>query len=185
MIVLLPYSFAPRGWAFCNGQLLSIAQNSALFSLLGTTYGGDGVTTFALPDLRGRVPMSSGNGPGLTPRTLGEVSGTENVTLVSTQMPIHTHAVTHNLQAQARATTLPGTSRSPANALPALEAAGVTALYNDQPIAPNATLAAGAISLTGGATAAAAGGSQPFGIVQPYLVLNYCIALEGIYPSRN
>ena len=125
MVILFPYTFAPRGWAFCNGQLLSIAQNTALFSLLGTTYGGDGVTTFALPDLRGRVAMSSGTGPGLSNRTIGEVAGVENVTLISTQMPAHTHNITHNLQAQARATTLPGTSRSPANALPALEAAGV------------------------------------------------------------
>jgi microcystin-dependent protein len=185
MVILFPYNFAPRGWAFCNGQIMSIAQNTALFSLLGTTYGGNGQTTFALPDLRGRVPMSAGTGPGLSNRTLGELAGVENVTLVSTQMPVHTHNITHNLQAQANATTLPGTSRSPANALPALEAAGVTAVYNDQPIAPNATLAAGAVSLTGAATAATAGGSQPFGIVQPYLVLNYCIALEGIYPSRN
>lgn len=185
MVALLPYNFAPRGWAFCNGQVLSIAQNTALFSLIGTTYGGDGVTTFALPDLRGRVPMSAGQGPGLSNRDLGELSGTETVTLVSSQMPVHTHAVSHNLQAQARATTQPGTSRSPANALPALEAAGVTAVYNDQPISPNATMAPGAISLTGGVTVGAAGGSQPFGIVQPYLVLNYCIALEGIYPSRS
>lgn len=186
MVVLLPYNFAPRGWAFCNGQLMSIAQNTALFSLLGTTYGGDGVTTFSLPDLRGRVPMSAGQGPGLSNRVLGELSGTENVTLLSQQMPIHTHAIdVSTLQARANGATLPGNTRSPINALPALEAAGVTAVYNDQPIAPTGTLAAGAVSLTGGATAAAAGGSQPVGIVQPSLVLNYCIALEGIYPSRS
>src|SRR6185503_14662217 len=92
-IIMFAGNFAPRGWAFCEGQLLSIAQNSALFSILGTTYGGDGQTTFALPDLRGRAPMQWGQGPGLTPRFLGESSGAENVTLISTQMPAHTHAL--------------------------------------------------------------------------------------------
>src|SRR5690606_5156315 len=90
-IRMVGFNFAPRGWAFCQGQLLSIAQNSALFSLLGTMYGGNGTTTFALPDLRGRSPVGMGNGPGLTPITQGELAGTENVTLLSTQMPMHTH----------------------------------------------------------------------------------------------
>src|ERR1700722_3834600 len=93
-ITLFPYNFAPRGWAFCQGQLMSIAQNQALFSLIGTTYGGDGVTTYGLPDLRGGVPMSSGSGPALTPRTLGETGGVEQVTLNVTQMPQHTHIAT-------------------------------------------------------------------------------------------
>src|SRR3954462_9806783 len=90
---MVAFEFAPRGWAQCNGQVLSISQNTALFSILGTTYGGNGQTTFALPDLRGRVPVHAGQGPGLSPRTLGEMAGTETVTLLSTQMPAHTHAL--------------------------------------------------------------------------------------------
>src|SRR4029450_14155051 len=93
MIILVPYNFAPRGWAFCNGQILSIAQNTALFSLLGTTYGGNGQTTFALPDLRGRVAISGGQGPGLSNYTIGEQAGTETITLLTTQMAAHTHTV--------------------------------------------------------------------------------------------
>src|SRR5215211_7135341 len=92
-IMLVPYNFAPRGWAFCSGQILPIAQNTALFSLLGTTYGGNGQTTFALPDLRGRVPMSFGQGAGLPNHSLGEVAGAETITLLQTQMPAHTHSV--------------------------------------------------------------------------------------------
>ena len=91
-LMLVPYNFAPRGWAFCNGQIMSIAQNTALFSLLGTTYGGNGQTTFALPDLRGRVAVSAGQGPGLQNYSLGEIAGSENVTLISSQMPAHTHS---------------------------------------------------------------------------------------------
>src|SRR5215831_10605748 len=92
-IQIFAFNFAPRGWAFCNGQILSIAQNTALFSLLGTTYGGNGQTTFALPDLRGRVPLSSGLGPGLSNYDFGEMAGTETVTLITNQMPVHNHAV--------------------------------------------------------------------------------------------
>src|SRR5215475_4971153 len=95
-IMLVPYNFAPRGWAFCNGQLLSISQNTALFSLLGTTYGGNGQTTFALPDLRGRVPLSSGQGPGLSNYNLGQSGGQETVTLTGNQMPAHQHAINAN-----------------------------------------------------------------------------------------
>ena len=113
MIALVPYNFPPRGWTFCNGQILAISQNTALFSLLGTTYGGNGVTTFALPDLRGRVPLSSGQGPGLSNYDLGELSGTENVTLTTNQMPIHTHALGVSAKE--------GTSESPVGAVPAAE----------------------------------------------------------------
>lgn len=186
MIVLFPYNFAPRGWAFCHGQLLSIAQNTALFSLLGTTYGGNGQTTFALPDLRGRVPISSGQGPGLTNYTLGEMSGTENVTLLTLHMPAHTHPIDiSSLAATANARNAGGNSRSPVGAMPAVEAAGVTATYSNDPLAPVGSMAPGAIGLTGSATAGVVGNSQPFSIVQPFTTLNYCIALEGIFPSRN
>jgi microcystin-dependent protein len=161
-IRLFPYNFAPRGWAFCQGQILAIAQNTALFSLLGTTYGGNGQTTFALPDLRGRVAVSSGQGPGLSSYTLGEVIGTETVTLTQNQMPMHSHLVNVN-------------------------GGGATT-----------TRAPGAVLASGGSYAAApdgntlnpqsiagSGGNQPFQVIQPLLTLNYCIALEGIFPSRN
>jgi microcystin-dependent protein len=161
-IELFPYNFAPRGWAFCQGQLLSIQQNSALFSLLGTTYGGNGSTTFGLPDLRGRVAISAGQGPGLSNYVLGQVSGTENVTLNVNQIPAHTH--------QVAASTAKGSSNSPANAVPA--AGGQ---YGPS---ANTTMAAGMVQPSGG-------GGQPVSIVQPYLTLQYCIALQGIFPSRN
>jgi len=186
MIILVPYNFAPRGWAFCNGQILPIAQNTALFSLLGTTYGGNGQTTFALPDLRGRVPLSSGQGPGLSNYDLGQVAGTESVTLTITQMPIHNHPATvGTLAAAANAKTTAGNTRSPAGALPAMEAAGVTATYNNDGAPPGTQLAANAITVSGAPAIGTAGGSQPFDKMQPYLTLNYCIALEGIFPSRN
>jgi microcystin-dependent protein len=183
MIILVPYNFAPRGWAFCNGQILSIAQNTALFSLLGTTYGGDGRTTFGLPDLRGRVPISSGQGPGLNNVTLGELAGTETTTLLSTQMPAHTHVITLTQTITAKGQTAGGNSRSPAGNVPAMEASGVTATYSS--LATGLTAMGSFIDLTGTATAGIAGNSQPVDIRNPYLTLNYCIALEGIFPSRN
>ena len=189
-LMTVPYNFPPRGWAFCQGQLLAIAQNTALFSLLGTTYGGNGQTTFALPDLRGRVPIGSGQGPGLSPRTLGEMAGTESTTLTSTQMPAHVHNmasgtstmnavnVKASLQAPAAGAflgrgvdTAPTPDSIPEIYVPASEAAG-------KPLIP---LAAGNVA----GNTSVAGGSQPFSTMQPYLVLNPCIALEGIYPSRN
>lgn len=183
-IILVPYNFAPRGYAFCNGQILAIAQNTALFSLLGTTFGGNGQTTFALPDLRGRVPVSSGQGPGLSSYSLGQMGGAENTTLLTTQMPAHTHVMSvGTLSAAARARNAAGNSASPVNAVPAAEAAGVTATYSN--LAPDASMATGAIALSGAPAAAVAGSSQPFSNIQPYLTLNYCIALEGIFPSRN
>ena len=153
-------------------------------SLLGTTYGGNGQTTFALPDLRGRVPVSSGQGPGLSSYTLGQAGGTENVTLLTTQMPAHTHVMTlGTLAATARARNASGNSASPVGTVPAAEAAGVTATYSN--LSPDASMASGAIALSGVPTAGVAGSSQPFPIIQPYLTLNFCIALEGIFPSRN
>ena len=160
-IRIFPYNFAPRGWALCNGQILSIAQNTALFSLLGTTYGGNGQTTFALPDLRGRVPNSSGQGPGLSSYSLGQVGGTEAVTLTQQELPSHNHAV--------NSTNADATSSRPGGNFPAAGGG-----YNS---APSNNMAPAMI--------ANAGGNQPHNNVQPYLTLNYCIALEGIYPSRN
>ena len=163
-IMLVPYNFAPRGWAFCNGQILSIAQNTALFSLLGTTYGGNGQTTFALPDLRGRCALSSGQGPGLSQYDLGEVTGTESVTLTSTQIPPHPHTV--------GAVDDDAASATPTNAL----LANITAKGYSK-AAANTTMSP---AMIGGG-----GGGQPHANLQPLLVLNYCIALEGIFPSRN
>jgi microcystin-dependent protein len=169
-IMIFGGNFAPRGWAFCNGQLLSIAQNSALFSLLGTTYGGDGVTTFGLPDLRGRVPMHWGQGPGLTNRVLGESSGSETVTLLSTQIPAHNHLM--------QASTTDANQASPANNIcaPVLDSQGAAG-FEFSNAAPNATMNPAAI--------AASGGSQPHENLQPYLCLSFVIALEGLFPSRN
>jgi microcystin-dependent protein len=184
MIITVPYNFAPQGWAFCNGQILPISQNTALFALIGTTFGGDGVTTFALPDLRGRVPVSSGQGPGLSVYDLGEIGGTENVTLTTSQMPPHNHVITlNNLTATANARNTAGNSQSPAGNLPAVEAAGVTATYSNAPA--NATMAAGAVTVTGTATASVSGSGLPLQILSPFLTVNYCIALQGIFPSRN
>jgi Microcystin-dependent protein len=162
-LMLVPYNFAPQGWAFCNGQIMSIAQNSALFSLLGTTYGGNGQTTFALPDLRGRVAVSSGQGPGLQNYSLGEVAGSESITLISTQMPAHTHLVGAST-GSAQAT--------PDNAFPGSDTS--TQIYD---LAASTTMNPQMIQ--------PAGGSQPHENRQPYLVLNYIIALQGVYPSRS
>ncbi len=184
MIIIVPYNFAPRGWAFCNGQILPISQNTALFSLLGTTYGGDGVSTFALPDLRSRVAIHSGQGPGLSAYFLGQEGGAENVSLTVNQMPAHTHAITlGSLAATANVKNGTGNSQTPVGNVPAVEAAGVTATYSN--LAADAVMRAGAVTLTGTPVASPAGASQPFGIIQPYLTLNFCIALAGIFPSRN
>ncbi len=166
-IIMFAGNFAPRGWALCNGQLLSIAQNTALFSILGTTYGGNGQTTFALPDLRGRVPISSGQGPGLSAYTLGEMSGSETVTLISSQMPAHTHMVNCDNN------TID--SPTPANSIPGSNGFGGTNLYSTQ--APNNTMNPQMIGV--------AGGSQPHNNMQPFLVVNFIIALQGLFPSRN
>lgn len=163
-IRLFAGNFAPLQWALCNGALLSIAQNTALFSLLGTTYGGDGQTTFALPDLRGRFPFGTGQGPGLSPVNLGEVAGVGSVTLTAAQMPQHTHGLA--------AVGAPANALSPAGA--------VLAAVDEEPIyggSGNTTMAAGLLG--------AAGGNQPFSLVNPYCGLNYIICVEGIYPSRN
>ncbi|HEY0426271.1 MAG TPA: tail fiber protein [Pyrinomonadaceae bacterium] len=166
-INIFPYNFAPRGWAFCAGQILSIAQNTALFSLLGTTFGGNGQTTFALPDLRGRVANGAGQGPGLSNYDLGEVSGTENTTLTINQMPAHQHTIVVNVNSSE------GGQNSPQNTFLGKTDPGIYAATSD-----NTHM--GQQPPTG-----ISGGSQPFSILQPFLTLNFCIALQGIFPSRN
>jgi len=169
-IYLVGYNFAARGFSLCNGQLLPISQNSALFSLLGTTYGGDGRTTFALPDLRGRVPMHFGNGPGLTDRRLGQRSGQETVTLTAAEMPSHSHTV--------NATNADGDKGGPGGKILAASPPGGNGsetIYSDT--APTKQMNSAMISNTGG--------SQAHQNMQPYLVLNYQIALQGIFPSRS
>jgi microcystin-dependent protein len=168
-------NFAPRNWAFCNGQIMAISQNTALFSLLGTTYGGNGQTTFALPDFRGRVAVGTGQGPGLSNRSLGEVAGTETVTLLTTEIPAHSHTATINVNSG------PGTLSNPSgNYL----AGGQDATANPIPTYAASSTPSTALnpaSVTGGNT----GGSQPHNNMPPYLGMNYIICLFGIFPSRN
>jgi microcystin-dependent protein len=175
------FNFAPRGWAMCDGQLLPISSNSALFSLLGTTYGGDGRTTFALPDLRGRVPMHMGNGPGLSTRKIGEKSGAENVTLTTMQMPAHDHSGSGNVTGTVQANSGAGDTDNPAgNTLATLSR---TNQYSTA--GPNAAMHSDTVTGTGNFTTTTAGGSQSHNNMQPYLVINYCIALVGLFPSRD
>lgn len=186
-IKLLGFNFAPRGYAFCAGQLLSIAEYTALFALIGTTYGGDGQVTFALPDLRGRLPIGQGQGPGLTNYQIGQVGGVENVTLLASNMPMHTHP------AVATATNTIKVSNTAANVGTPITGSALAAakdvngdnvnLYTNA--APNTVLAAGTLGVNVNVTLANSGGNQPFTILQPTLAINYSIALEGIFPSRN
>ena len=175
-ILMVGFNFAPQGWALCNGQLLSIAQNTALFSLLGTTYGGNGQTTFALPDLQGRVPIHMGNGAGLSPYLLGQNGGSENVTLLANQMPQHLHTVA------TPCSTAKGTVTSPANAVPAVGVAvNEKVTYDVNGYAPTAT---------SGQTMAAfntanTGGNLGHTNIQPYLTVNFIIALQGLFPPRS
>lgn len=169
-VIMFAGNFAPRGWAFCQGQILSIAQNTALFSLLGTTFGGNGQTTFALPDLRGRVPVGTGQGPGLPSINLGQVAGEPTHTLIITEMPSHNHA------AQAAGNSSSGDNASPGGNTWATSTARDNLYVN---AAPNSPMAANTV------TVGIAGGSQPHNNMQPYLGINFIIAIEGIYPSRN
>lgn len=165
-------NFAIQNWAFCNGQLMNIAQNTALFSLLGTTYGGNGIQTFALPDLRGRIPVGQGSGPGLTTRTLGESSGTEQVTLSQIQMPMHNHTFSVTADNATLASVAP-------NALPATPTVANAKLYTIQGTVPNipVSLAPTVVGMSGG--------NQPHDNIMPSLCLTFIIALTGIFPSRN
>jgi microcystin-dependent protein len=181
-IKLFAFNFPPKGWAFCAGQLLPINQNQALFALLGTTYGGNGQTNFALPDLRSRVPISMGQGAGLQAYDLGEQAGLEAVTLGSAEMPIHTHSVDPTpLSATIPCVNNTANQRGPSGGVPAIEATGVTATYSTA--TPDSSESPAAIVPT--ITASPTGGSQPHTNVQPYLTINYCIALQGIFPSQS
>ncbi len=167
-IRIFPFNFAPQGWAMCNGQLLPISQNTALFSLLGTYYGGNGSTTFGLPNLQGRGSIQQGQGPGLSMRSQGETGGSGTVTLLSTEMPAHTHAAsgkaaTGQIDPTAGVWGTAGTSR------PAPNFYATTA--------PNVLMNPNALS--------AVGGSQPHNNLMPFLGLNFCIAMQGIFPSRG
>lgn len=165
-IRIFPFNFAPKGWAWCDGQLLPLSQNTALFSLLGTTYGGDGKSNFALPDLQGRAPMHPGQGPGLSLHDLGETGGSETVTLLESEIPAHAHALT--------ASQADGNTGSPAGQLVAsgiginmyAQASGSTTQLNPSAVAP-------------------AGGDMPHNNLQPYLTCYFCIALQGVYPPRT
>jgi len=166
------FNFAPVGWALCNGQTLSISQNTALFALLGTTYGGNGTSTFNLPDLQGRVPIHWGSGAGLSTYVIGENGGTENVTLLSNQMPIHNHLVNVNNQN--------GPNSDPTNGILAVGNTGgrtPAATYDYTTSAATGTLAPSAVSQ--------AGGNVPHPNLQPFLTVNFIIALAGIFPSRS
>jgi microcystin-dependent protein len=168
-IRIFPFNFAPKGWAFCDGQLLPISQNTALFSLLGTVYGGDGKSTFALPDLQGSAAMHPGQGQGLSLRDLGQIGGTETVTLLQSEMPAHALGV-------GRASTAAGDVVTPVNAVWAQAGAGrgAAALYIPGP--PTGKVNQFSLAPTGG--------GLPHNNMQPYLTLNYCIALQGVFPQR-
>ncbi|MBL4802111.1 MAG: phage tail protein [Emcibacter sp.] len=162
-------NFSPRGWAFCDGQLLDVAQNTALFSLLGTTYGGDGRSTFGLPDLQGRAAMHPGRGPGLTARKLGQRGGTETVLLGTANLPAHDHAfrgvktLANQIQAPRDDTALCNPEKGN--------------LYQSETLSDSVVMASGAIASTGG--------GEPHNNMQPFLALNYSISLTGIYPARG
>ena len=166
--MLFAGNFAPAGWAICAGQVMAITQNEALFALIGTIYGGDGETTFALPDLRSRAPVHMGQGGGLPNYTEGQVVGAESVTLISSHVPAHTHVV--------KCTNNVGTQEGPAGGIWATDASGATAEYDT----PTGTvLAASAIGNAGSAS------PTPHNNIQPILAINFCIALFGVFPSRN
>jgi microcystin-dependent protein len=165
-------NYAPNGWAFCNGQLLIITQNQALFSILGTTFGGDGHTTFALPNLQGRVPMHWGQGAGLSPYSLGQSGGSENVTLQAPQMPAHTHVATTTISANAQ-----GTSDSPSGAVPGGGSGSHVFAASADATKMNAAMASTHVQ--------PAGSSHAHPNIQPFLCVSFIIALQGIYPSPN
>jgi microcystin-dependent protein len=160
-----PFNFPPKGWAFCNGQLLPLSQNTALFSLLGTVYGGDGKSTFALPDLQGNIPISQGQGAGLQDYFIGQSSGSETVTLLLTELPQHIH----NLMADS--------DNGPDNGNPANAALSQPAAIYSSATTPITQFAFQSLSPQGG--------SLPHNNMMPYLTLNFCIALQGVYPARS
>ena len=171
-IIMFGGTFAPRGWAFCQGQLLPISNNSALFSILGTTYGGDGRSNFALPDLRGRFPTQQGTGPGLPPRGLGERGGANRYTMTTAQLPSHTH--TGNVVAEGA----PATEANPTNHFLGVPPGGEK-IYEPDGAGAAVAMANGTINVN------PTGGSQPYDVENHYLGLNFIIALQGVYPSRS
>lgn len=164
-IRIFPFNFAPRNWAFCAGQLMPLSQNTALFSILGTYYGGNGFSTFGLPDMQGNVPMHPGQGPGLSLHDLGERSGSQTVTLIQSEIPQHTH--------QLMASTLNSQSISPTN----------NSLGRGNPLRVYTTTGSDAQMSVN--TIAAAGGNLPHNNMMPYLTMNFCIALQGVFPPRS
>jgi microcystin-dependent protein len=166
-IRIFPFNFAPRGWAFCDGQLLPISQNTALFSLLGTTYGGNGQSNFALPDLQGRAPMHPGQGPGLSLHDLGESGGSDTVTLLESEIPSHSHALT--------ALVNPALVNAPSPAV-GLARSRNTSAYT--------TAATNLVSMAPQGLGPA-GGDQPHNNLMPYLTFSFCIALQGVFPPRT
>lgn len=182
-IIMFGGNFAPRGWALCDGQLLPIAQNSALFSILGTIYGGDGRTTFGLPDLRGRVALHAGSGPGLTPRTLGQKAGAQDTTLNVNNIPAHNHPAT----SVANCVVGPGNTNVASANFWSKDFGGQSGTYNSGPA--DGTMASNTNNLPADnavtTTVENTGGGQSFNNMQPYQVVNYIIALTGIFPSRN
>ncbi len=165
-IRIFPFNFAPRGWAWCNGQLLAISQNTALFALLGTTYGGNGTSTFGLPDLQGRAAIQPGQGAGLSLYDLGQTDGTQTVTLLDSEMPVHTHGL--------QASPDPGDNTVPGPTVSLAGSVGGHVYVGGTPALTSAAPTALAV----------AGGSQPHNNMQPYLTLFFCIALQGIFPQR-
>jgi len=165
-IRIFPFNFAPKGWAFCDGQILPLSQNTALFSLLGTTYGGDGKSNFALPNMQGNAPMHPGQGPGLSLHDLGETGGSDTVSLLESEIPSHSHALRAFRSDQADHFDPTGAVLARATNGNAYITANPNVQLNDNSIAP-------------------AGGDQPHNNMQPYLTLNFCIALQGVYPPRT
>lgn len=168
-IRIFPFNFAPRGWAWCNGQLLPLSQNTALFSLLGTTYGGDGKSNFALPDLQGRAPMHPGQGPGLSLHDLGETGGSETVTLLESEIPAHAHA--------ARASNQQGDVQQPTPTTSLARPVGALPYVPGSPAPPLVSMAPESLP--------PAGGDQPHNNMQPYLTFYFNIALQGVFPPRS
>ena len=166
-IRIFPFNFAPKGWAFCDGQILPLSQNTALFSLLGTSYGGNGQSNFALPNLQGAAPMFWGQGPGLSLHDLGETGGSDTVSLLESEIPSHAHALN----------CLPAPADSPTP-----QAASIARVIGATPYLPPA--GAPLVAMAGSALPPA-GGDQPHNNLQPYLTLNFCIALQGVYPPRS
>ncbi len=188
---IIPFgcNFAPRSMAFCNGQTLPIAQNTALFSLLGTTYGGNGQTTFQLPNLQSRVPVHFGQGAGLSSYALGQAGGTESVTLTTNQLPAHAHTATFNGSTSTlSASGVKATAQvASAGALlgKSIDNAGTTTPLIYSPAGSATAAALGGLNVAGTVTVNATGGNLPTTIIQPYLAINFCIVLFGIFPSRN